>query len=584
MPNRPIHKTTKGEKMKKIIFTILLLFSSLNADTILGGLINTANTKASSWTSPVTKEHYYYSGSYEFTFNNQTNYAPWFNASPPKVSIGCAGISIKGGFLSLLGLDEIKEQISNSGAQLAWGVMLGLVYSMPGVSDVFMKLQKWARAIQKLLQNSCKIGQAFGDKYLKNQIDFDLANTDAGKYLKNTMQGLSGSLDKAANWVDTINTCLSNGNTDILDDCKAKANKTKTKQAKQIAKKAGESIINNLINQRITPSNSSIDNNIYTGSLDELFTSNKVGSKTLPTLNDDLKNTIKLNLLFFGDKALSAQDSINLLKNTNCEGNLNPDKTCSPQLNTDRVKSSFTNILDETQLDTAPIPPALSPVQSAQALLYGFTSKTGSNCSDTHQCTFPNYITMFVNISNDKKPMQFFTLTSAKTTGDISVTWTGAIQESVEKIRAYVKNKSGINPTIPVVGETTPVTNEESIIPLLVPGIGKYIDIISNIEKKNKKETMFTSSLKEMLAKYNAYLFAKYLISMEEARILNGQGDTSATTSGSTDEQINTLKETKAEIQKILDGILKENNYFKDIADIFKEIEVNYKKDITKNF
>ena len=47
---------------------------------------------------------------------------------------------------------------------------------------------------------------------------------------------------------------------------------------------------------------------------------------------------------------------------------------------------------------------------------------------------------------------------------------------------------------------------------LVVPGVGKYISIIAQLERKAGKETMFTASLKEMIAKYNAFLFSKALI------------------------------------------------------------------------
>lgn len=43
-------------------------------------------------------------------------------------------------FLALLGISEIKQLLSSSGATLAWGIMMGLEYTMPGLAKVFNTL------------------------------------------------------------------------------------------------------------------------------------------------------------------------------------------------------------------------------------------------------------------------------------------------------------------------------------------------------------------------------------------------------------------------------------------------------------
>jgi len=580
--------------MKRLLLLVMMLFSFVIADTELGGVINTANTKASQWTSPVTGEHYYYSGSYNFTFKTTKSYAPWLNVGAPGLSVGCAGISLKGGFLSLLGLNEIKDQLANAGAQLAWGVMIGLVYSMPGIGDVFMKIQKWARAIQKLLANMCNIGQKLGEAFAKNLYNSDTAKQDAQSWINNKMSGVTGALDNLSKWTDNLNSCLTSGESvDLKNGCGAKANQIKSKKTAEIGFSiVGESVTNSIVNSRLKLTTTP-NNQIYIGTLKELIDNGQVNGRSIATLSDDEKSALELNLLFFGDKALPTKDARDLIDHTDCNGELNKNKICKPKINKGKLANETEGIPLPDDLKPTTINPILKPLQAAQALLHGFSSQTDShNCNKNGYCYIPNYLTIYVNITGKQnsdggtaKPIQYFTITS-QDSGDnkIAVHWKGAIQESLEKVRAYVKDNSGITPSIPSTDETVANVNKGSIIPLFVPGIGKYIKIIGQIEKKAKKETMFTASLKELLAKYNAFLFAKYLISMEEANILASVGDSSSSSGGSADSQLQQLREIKAEIQKELDAILKENNYFKDIADIFKEIEIDYRKNITKNF
>ena len=57
----------------------------------------------------------------------------------PNYSIGCNGISLSGGYIGLLGLSDIEEQLKDSGAAFAWGILSGLAYSLPVISDVLQK-------------------------------------------------------------------------------------------------------------------------------------------------------------------------------------------------------------------------------------------------------------------------------------------------------------------------------------------------------------------------------------------------------------------------------------------------------------
>lgn len=114
----------------------------------------------------------YYSGGYYFRFNNSSVIEPMWSFAPPKIEAGCNGFNLKGMFVSLLGLDQFGAMLQNAGTTLAWGVAVGLVYSLPGIFNVFKTLNQWAKNIQALLASACEsgiaIGQALGENFFKN--------------------------------------------------------------------------------------------------------------------------------------------------------------------------------------------------------------------------------------------------------------------------------------------------------------------------------------------------------------------------------------------------------------------------------
>jgi len=113
----------------------------------------------------------FYSGGVSVSFDNSMP-PPVFAVSPPSIEAGCNGINIKGMFVSLLGLDQLGAMLQNAGASLAWGVAIGLIYSLPGVASAFKMINQWAKDLQKLLGNACQSGIAIG-QYLAKQGGLD---------------------------------------------------------------------------------------------------------------------------------------------------------------------------------------------------------------------------------------------------------------------------------------------------------------------------------------------------------------------------------------------------------------------------
>ncbi len=174
--------------MKKIInlSIVCALFihsTAINADVLDNAMMNLTRPQTYSPTdaSGNAISHNFYSGGIAYRFNTSTP-PPLFSASPPQLETGCNGLNLKGMFVSLLNLDQLGAMLQNAGASLAWGVAIGLIYSLPGVASAFKMINEWATKLQQILGNACQtgmnIGMAIAEKagIDKNSFDATLAS------------------------------------------------------------------------------------------------------------------------------------------------------------------------------------------------------------------------------------------------------------------------------------------------------------------------------------------------------------------------------------------------------------------------
>jgi len=93
----------------------------------------------------------------------------------------------------MLNLDTLQSMLEQAGASFAWGIMIGLIYSLPGVADAFAKLNQWARFGQNLFSNACNVGISIG-KTMGSSL-FSSAATEAAEH--SMASGATSTLSEA---------------------------------------------------------------------------------------------------------------------------------------------------------------------------------------------------------------------------------------------------------------------------------------------------------------------------------------------------------------------------------------------------
>ena len=190
--------------IKRITLAVAACASILGAGNPFDLKSNFLNeTEANKWSDPTTGVSYYSGPNYEYRFKDSTaSVAPWLQFQLPSARIGCNGFSIEGGFMALLGLDDIKLQLENAGPTFAWGVLTTIEISMPSVAAIFQKIQQWVRKIQSLLQNACQSGKMAGE-WLKKSYGFGQLESNVIEEGADEILGFMNSMEKK---LDAINT------------------------------------------------------------------------------------------------------------------------------------------------------------------------------------------------------------------------------------------------------------------------------------------------------------------------------------------------------------------------------------------
>lgn len=153
----------KSKKLLLSIITSSVLVVNLNAASLWddGSIFNNV-TSAHIATDPMSGGTYMSGGGIEVRFKSTGNFPPVFAFGAPSLKASCSGISFDAGYAVFMNLERLGQQLSQAGASLAYGVLIGLVYTMPGVEQAFTKLNEWSQWLQSFLSESCNIGTAIG--------------------------------------------------------------------------------------------------------------------------------------------------------------------------------------------------------------------------------------------------------------------------------------------------------------------------------------------------------------------------------------------------------------------------------------
>lgn len=147
----------KHKRKISLVLVVTIFIQPLMASDMFQGYATGSTPQ--SWTDG-SGGKYLYGGNYTYRFKRDTSFKPILDFAPPGIQAGCNGISLSGGFIHMLGLDEIKQQLQSAGQGAMMGVVVGLIYSLPGIAEAFDKVHKFVRMLQQLLSNSCQITSA----------------------------------------------------------------------------------------------------------------------------------------------------------------------------------------------------------------------------------------------------------------------------------------------------------------------------------------------------------------------------------------------------------------------------------------
>lgn len=595
-----------------IIFIMVLpmqLFS-VELDKLFNG--TTVSTDFGSWESPRTGTKYFYGGSYRFAFKGAGRIQPLFQGDPPGIKVGCNGFSLRGGFIALLSINEIKMLLSNAGATLAWGIMMGLEYSMPGLAKVFHSIRTFAREIQKLLGDMCNIGKFLGRESGINKQMTALTNNltgDMNKMFENLGNGIEGLTANVRSAFDLSGSGdCSHKSGDAQKQCANQAGMTSSTAIAKI----GNSNSLSLTSMTIGASSKKMDepsNAVHISKLSSFLSDGKIGSKSIVSNSielDNIKATILLGRLFFGDMATPASTLEYVLKLT--DGGIGSDasiKTGSFNINPARAEK-FLNAKISEQVEEerfegmVRIQPVInSAEQAAKALIDGITPETQMDYCAASICKIPDTYIFFMDAalradsnSSIEAAQVVGNIWDSTKSSSLEIKWDGGFLESLKVIRYKVQEQSGFTPTLNTFMETSTsskASNATDIkIPLLLPNIHRYIKSIAILEKRAKGETAYTAQLKSILARYNAYFFATSMTDLITGRVLDALG-TKGDPVGNPDYKnikpyVDEMLEKKIKIDEKIKEDMKNQISYQELAQTFENVEKQLQKDQVKEY
>ena len=256
-------------------------------------------------------------------------------------------------------------------------------------------------------------------------------------------------------------------------------------------------------------------------SLSAALSGNQIGESGISiSIPDEKKAHVLLLLAFFGDIALNNSVFAELDKFYNVDGTINTEAVIGATL---KSKNGQGVKIGEGLMFLPPV--ITDSKKAARALMHGF-GDVSDVCpgAPANSCNIPDYRVVIYGypseIPSGAADVTGSGIGSSSTSpinekkivlGDavaanqvIPLSWDGFYKESLKGVMQLVDRKKGVS--------STGTINA----PLLLPNMDKYAGLIKNIELKAKGSNAYTQSLKEMLARSNAYFAALAMANQAE--------------------------------------------------------------------
>lgn len=490
---------------------------------------------------------YYYGGEMTYRFKRTSPYKDIVEVRPPGIKAGCNGISISGGFFHLLGLDDIKDQLSSASQGAAMGVLVGIVYSMPGLGDAFDKVHNYLRMFQGLMSNSCQNSAAATRQAITNlRAQY---NSDPSKMgpVESAIGGFYSGLWSSA---DGAKKMIDGGADGVVEQVKNLP--IFTKQTQGVALKAAKAnlslgstgkafIIGNETNIKTF-----VDANAQTlpSGVKAPFAESTLSDLSRIINNEEKLNAAMFTFVFMGYEALSYEhmpkaDDVN-------------ETVIAEDIQKTMYGTGFSG--GEPVYNRPLYTSTTNTADLANTLMYG--NGTG-NITIKNIKVVPYYYApkaTSTSASSDSEIKGILFGLAEETTQTMSYPWKGFFNEGYE----YMENT--------IFGDGT----RRPTIPAAFPNMRTYIDTLKMMRKTDNEA--YIRSLMSMLAKKNAVMLLQSVVFEMQAHMKEG----------TTKDDQDIIRAQVDQIYKTLEHLNTSDASINDTIAIFERIERDHKANVAR--
>lgn len=503
-------------------------------------------------------------GSVTFRFNNEMDsYEPWLDLQPPTASFGCNGFDINGGFADFIGVNGIAQQLGSASGAVVWGLLVGLVNSLPTLEHIFSKIKAWVDWLQNIVRDACNIGSTISSSIMDKA-------------------GATSGMGKAMNEVEDL-IAIPPGN--LRDKIRASItgkNSKATDNADDISKAYGDSVygaiyfvrgkVGDLLAKEFLKNKSVFGS----GSEDDKKKWREFHEDVIRGDNDDQKQYLLLVNLF-GEEAVSGDylkfiaEKGKIIPDLIALGKIEEDGDPKKKVAIDREANQDVKIAkgspdgDPTRmkkiLAVKMLPPPNLSEQFISEILWGNKDKKLS--------LYP--MNVIYSQVMDKSGF-LYNLLAAESFGNnqVKIEWEGLVEESRKLIKCKL-NKSHCSSSNVV---TLVAPSAQSIIETI------FMSMVDEDKSKVAKDSdgFGPQSLEyiDILAKENAKYFAKYMIQNAVDKWLK---DSSSNKEGEASKvREETMKMLKKYMQEVDKSISLDKDYVKFFKGVEKELQKNRNK------